>query len=143
MYTESAREQLLLSHARDNTQLLINRIFDLPTSRDEKIGAIAQLPPPTTVIPREKHVPKPKPLTKWERYAKLKGIEKQKRGRMVWDDEMREWRPRYGYKRANDELRDWLIPAKDTDSMFLFAPTPCISVLIFSKTTYHQYSIWS
>ena len=32
-------------------------------------------------------VPKEKQLTKWEQYAKLKGIQKKKKGRMVWDNE--------------------------------------------------------
>ena len=32
-------------------------------------------------------VPNEKQLTKWEQYAKLKGIQKKKKGRMVWDNE--------------------------------------------------------
>ena len=33
--------------------------------------------------------PKPKPETKWEKYAKLKGIQKKKKGRKVWDEELK------------------------------------------------------
>lgn len=37
-------------------------------------------------IPREKKVPPPKQLTKWEQYAKEKGITKKKKEKKVWDD---------------------------------------------------------
>lgn len=40
--------------------------------------------------------------TRWDRFAKEKGIMGSKRSRMMWDDEMKEWKPRHGYKRAND-----------------------------------------
>jgi len=39
----------------------------------------------------------------------MKGINKRKRGRMVWDEEAKEWKPRWGYKRANDNTKDWCI----------------------------------
>lgn len=42
------------------------------------------------------------PETRWDRFAKEKGITGSKRAKMIWDDEMKEWRPRHGYKRAND-----------------------------------------
>jgi len=28
---------------------------------------------------------------------------------MLWDEELKQWRPRYGYKRANDEQGQWCI----------------------------------
>ena len=58
-------------------------------------------------LPREKRIPEPKPETKWEKFAKEKGIKNKKRDRMIFDETFQEWRPRYGYKRANsgiDEL---------------------------------------
>ena len=66
------REGFLLELARDNTQLLINSIWGLPTERVEEV-VVAKFPPPTFILPREKPVPVPKPLTKWEKYAKDKG----------------------------------------------------------------------
>jgi len=39
----------------------------------------------------------------------MKGINKRKRGRMVWDETGKEWKPRWGYKRANDNTKDWCI----------------------------------
>lgn len=49
-------------------------------------------------MPREKHVPVAKPMTRWQKFALEKGITKQKRERMVWDEDKKEWRPRHGYK---------------------------------------------
>jgi regulator of ribosome biosynthesis len=51
---------------------LFNAIWELPTERVEE-AVVAVLPPPSFVLPREKPAPKPKPLTKWEQYAKEKG----------------------------------------------------------------------
>ena len=61
-------------------------------------GSQAELPPPSTVLPREKPIPKAAPPTRWELFAKEKGIKKRKRERMVFDDEKKEWAPRWGYK---------------------------------------------
>jgi len=94
--------------ARDNSQLLMNGIFSLPTTRVED-GVVANLPKPTTPLPREKHIPKAKPETRWEKFAKEKGIQKRKKSKMVFDETYLEYRPRHGYKRANDQLNDWLI----------------------------------
>lgn len=74
----------MLDLSRDNTQLLINSIWELPTERiDECI--VAKLPEPTTVLPRLRKVPGPKPLTKWEKFAKEKGIKKKKKDKKVYD----------------------------------------------------------
>ncbi|CAH1795001.1 unnamed protein product [Owenia fusiformis] len=102
------KEKFLSELARDNTQLLLNRIWELPTHRKEDV-ILAKLPEPKTIIPREKPVPKEKAATKWEKYAALKGIQKSKKSRMVWDETHQEYRPRWGYKRANDDTKDWLI----------------------------------
>uniref|UniRef100_UPI00398ECC0B ribosome biogenesis regulatory protein homolog n=1 Tax=Pristiophorus japonicus TaxID=55135 RepID=UPI00398ECC0B len=101
-------EQALRSLARDNTQLLINAIWSLPTERLQE-AIVAKLPEPTTRIPREKPLPRPRPPTRWEEFAKLKGIQKKKKTNLVWDKEKKEWRRRWGYKRANDETKEWVI----------------------------------
>ncbi|XP_045214086.1 ribosome biogenesis regulatory protein homolog [Mercenaria mercenaria] len=102
------KEKFLRSLARDNTQILVNSIWKLPTQRVENIVA-AQLPDPKTLIPREKPVPKVKQLTKWEKYAKLKGIQNKKKSRKAWDEESQSYKPRWGYKRGNDNTKEWLI----------------------------------
>lgn len=96
----------------------------------------AQLPAPSTVLPREKRMPDLAPETRWEKFAKAKGIKNKKKERMLWDEQTQEWRPRWGYKvrvlerhallaphccgarvwqRANDDTTPWLIEHKSTD----------------------------
>eukprot|EP00741_Cyanophora_paradoxa_P019265 tig00000215_g18600.t1 len=108
----SKKDEYLKSHARDCVQLLLNKLFELPT-RSAEVGRVAELPPPTTVLPREKPIPKGKAKTKWQKFAEQKGIVKRKRGRMEFDDATGEWKPRWGYGRAAREETDaWVIPAK-------------------------------
>lgn len=107
----------LLSISRENTQLLINQLFSLP--REQKAdGAYFSLPAPTTIVPREKPLPKEKPKTRWEKFAEQKGIEKKKRGRLVWDEATQQWAPRYGYKSVTDQAAavPW-IEAKPGDEL--------------------------
>lgn len=87
---------------RDNAQLLFNAIWQLPTKKDDD-GVYAMLPAPTTRIPREKPIPKEKPKTRWEKFAEVKGIAKRKKERMVYDEEAKEYRPVWGYKKARDD----------------------------------------
>merc|ERR1719309_763511 len=109
----SLREEYMRELARDNTQLLVNAIWSLPTERVEEV-IVAKFPPPTTKLPREKPLPKPKPMTKWEKYAKEKGIVKKKRkDRIVWDDVVQKWVPQFGYKKIKvEEEKNWMIPLK-------------------------------
>ncbi|XP_041473174.1 ribosome biogenesis regulatory protein homolog [Lytechinus variegatus] len=102
------KEEYLASVARDATQLLFNQLWKLPVHRVEDAITV-KLPEPSTVLPREKRVPKDKPATKWEQYAKQKGIQKRKRTGKVWSEEEEKWIPRYGYKSKNDLKKDWLL----------------------------------
>jgi len=98
-------------------QLLFNKIFDLPTEPiPHDVGKLALLPTGSTPVPREKPVPKPAAPTKWEAFAKLKGIQKQKRSRMVQDDATGEVAPRWGFKsaRSKAESAEWAIEAPDS-----------------------------
>jgi regulator of ribosome biosynthesis len=70
------------------------------------------LPEPTTPLPREKPIPADKAPTKWELFAKKKGIDKKKRetGNMVYDEASGEWVPKWGYKGKNKAGDDeWLV----------------------------------
>lgn len=87
----------------------------LPTSA-ATFGVLAQLPAPTHPIPRkteplifagEKPVPpSEKPLTKWEEYAKIKGIKSRKKDRMEFDDRLGLNRPRWGFKSKTEGKQD-------------------------------------
>jgi len=78
------------SLTRDNVQLLINKIWELPVERVDGT-IIAKLPKPEYVLPRSRIIPKPTPLTKWEQFAKEKGIQSRKKGRskLKWDEELK------------------------------------------------------
>ncbi|EDL14278.1 ribosome biogenesis regulatory protein homolog [Mus musculus] len=101
-------EAELRALARDNTQLLINQLWRLPTERVEE-AVVARLPEPATRLPREKPLPRPRPLTRWQQFARLKGIRPKKKTNLVWDEASGQWRRRWGYKRARDDTKEWLI----------------------------------
>jgi regulator of ribosome biosynthesis len=92
-------------------QELFEQVFNLSVT-PSNLGPIAKLPEPVTPIPREKPIPKPKPPTRWEKFAKEKGIKKTKKSRMVWDDATGEYRPRWGMKRINDPKENWIMEDK-------------------------------
>ncbi|XP_059580016.1 ribosome biogenesis regulatory protein homolog [Alligator mississippiensis] len=106
------REAALRALARDNAQLLAAELWALPARRPEGEAAgplLAELPPPATRLPREKPPPRPRPPTRWERFAQLKGIRRRKRPSLVWDAAAGDWRRRWGYGRAGgDPARAWL-----------------------------------
>mmetsp|Transcript_29847 Transcript_29847/g.58467 ORF Transcript_29847/g.58467 Transcript_29847/m.58467 type:complete len:325 (-) Transcript_29847:443-1417(-) len=110
-------ETCLREFATERVEELLKELFDQPADPPAAgiPGRVVSLPTPATLVPREKPVPKPKPLTKWEKFAKEKGIQKKKKSRMVFDEEKEEYRPRFGYKRANDESDVWAIPASSKD----------------------------
>lgn len=55
--------------------------------------------------------PPPKKETKWEKFAKEKGIplNKEKRSRKVFDEDSGTWMFRHGYQKANDTAKVWPI----------------------------------
>jgi len=111
-------DNYLKEYTRDGTQLIINQIFKLPITSSD-LGIMAELPEQVTVIPREKPLPKPKPPTRWERFAKAKGIQHHKKSKMVYDEATGEWVSRWGYKGTNDDgANDWLIPVPQNGDPF-------------------------
>lgn len=102
-------EDYLLSLTRDNVQLLVNQLWELPTERVEE-AIVVKLPKPTYILPRSKRVPKPKPLTKWQKFALEKGIKKKKKSKLSWDDQLQKWVPLYGFQRAAAEKeKNWVL----------------------------------
>ena len=106
-------EDDLRSTARDCAQALLNQLLSTcPIARSaDNTSMTITLPPTTTPLPREKPVPQDKPLTKWQEFAKKKGITgKEKTGKMVYDEAKGEWVPKWGYKGKNkDGMDDWLV----------------------------------
>ncbi|KAK9885325.1 hypothetical protein WA026_010822 [Henosepilachna vigintioctopunctata] len=94
---------------RDNVQLLFNKLWELPTDRVEE-AIVVELPSPLFKLPRIKPVPKPKALTKWQQFAKEKGIQKKKKAKLTWDDQLKKWVPRFGFKKAKAEMdKNWVL----------------------------------
>ncbi|KAG8952612.1 Rhodanese- sulfurtransferase [Tulasnella sp. 424] len=111
------REAHLQALARDGVQALLTQVFALPT-RSSVHGPLAILPQPTTKLPRAKPLPKPRMLTKWEKFANTKGISHRKRINKVFDEEKQEWVARWGYRGKNKEKeQQWLheIPTSKPD----------------------------
>lgn len=101
--------------ARDVLQRLVAELFALPSETDAG-GRFAQLPEPTTRFPRTRALPPSElPMTKWEQFAKTKGIKKRKRSKEVLEEHTDEYKRRYGYKRVNDANDVIIAPAKMTD----------------------------
>ena len=61
------------------------------------------------ILPSMRVLPAAKKETRWEKFAKEKGIQNRKRARMLWDEEAQEWRPRWGYKRAKGGVEEQAI----------------------------------
>lgn len=113
----SSREEFVKECLQEGTKLvqaIAEALFNLP-STESPDGPLVQLPQPTTRLPREKPLPRPKPPTKWEVFAKKKGIQKRKKDKVVFDDQTGSWKRRHGYDRVNDDKDVPIIEAKATD----------------------------
>ncbi|TIB15839.1 hypothetical protein E3P92_01499 [Wallemia ichthyophaga] len=108
------REEYVKSLTRDGVQLLVNNLFQQPITKTLD-GPLAKLPDESVyAVPREKPLPKPKPLTKWQKFANEKGITHKKKDRMVFDEDEQKWVPRWGYGGINKkEENQWLHELKD------------------------------
>lgn len=100
---------------RSATERLVHAIFGLEVVPSIGPGRMVKLPDKgLEVLPRAKAIPVTREPTKWELFARAKGIPpKKKRERMVWDAEAKEFRPRFGYKRAGknlDEVKEVTLP---------------------------------
>lgn len=69
-------------------------------------------------------IPKPKVPTRWEKFAKEKGIHRTKNSKIEWSDEKKDWVPTWGYQGANQD-EDWVteIP-ENAGSHNSFIPFP-------------------
>ncbi|KAG0691211.1 Rhodanese- sulfurtransferase [Pichia californica] len=108
------REDYIKDITRDNVQLLINQILSLPLQKKENITLVT-LPDPIFKLPREKSIPKPRELTRWEKFAAKKGIQKKgKEGKLVYDEESKEWVNKWGYKGNNKKIdNQWAVEVED------------------------------
>ncbi|KAJ9191331.1 hypothetical protein DTO166G4_7127 [Paecilomyces variotii] len=113
----------LKATARDGAQSLLNQLLTTcQITSSAQHGVLLSLPPRSTVLPRHKPLPTPKAPTKWELFARKKGIgkyntkpgaalaDKERRKKLVYDEATGEWVPRWGYKGKNKAGEDdWLV----------------------------------
>lgn len=103
-----------MNRARENTQLIVNQLFQLPTEAAE-VGRLAILPPAKIKLPRALPVPVEKPLTKWEQYKRDNRLKTRKKEKLVFDEASGTWKERYGPNKANKLDDNWIIEAKGAD----------------------------
>jgi len=104
-------EEYLLSKATDGCTQLIRALWELPTETSDA-GPLVTLPTYDEIrLPRAMPPPPPKQETKWEKFAKAKGLplNKEKRSRKVWDETSGTWMFRHGYEKANRKENEWPI----------------------------------
>lgn len=110
------RDSFFKKLAQDDVQAMLNKLYSLDTEVVDGEKVI-RLPEPSTILPRARPVPKPKQPTKWERFAREKGIKSKSsnnREKLNYDETTDKWVPRYGYNKVkNDNERDWVIEIPD------------------------------
>ena len=86
-----------------------------------KAGLTVSLPKSVIVFPRQKPIPKEKPMTKWERFRQERGLPiRAKRGRMIYDAKSKDWVPRWGpdsLKKREDKLQ-WVMESKNGEDPY-------------------------
>lgn len=104
-------EQILAAEAKAAAQSLVDHLLTSCPISSTSDGVIMSLPKAVYQLPREKPIPTPKPPTKWQQFAKKRGIApKPREGKLVYDEEKKDWVPKYGYKGANKRgENDWLV----------------------------------
>jgi len=107
-------EGSLIEAARSGVEPLVHAIFSVPSEYTDA-GRLIELPKPSVPMPREKVIPKEREATKWEKYAKEKGISKKRRSRLVFHEPTGEYLPRYGKNSAKSLQRDVILPHKEGD----------------------------
>mmetsp|Transcript_1632 Transcript_1632/g.3907 ORF Transcript_1632/g.3907 Transcript_1632/m.3907 type:complete len:481 (-) Transcript_1632:58-1500(-) len=105
-------EEQLLETARQGCTQILKGLWSLETERTD-VGPMGILPQQFQIkTPRELPPPPPKKESKWEKFAKERGIptNKEKRSRKVWDEATGTWMYRHGYQKANDNTNmEWPI----------------------------------
>lgn len=107
-------ENKLQEVSRDNVQLLVNKLFSQEIEKSETDFLVSLPLLGSSHLPREKQLPKQKVKTRWEKFAEAKGIQKRKRGAMVWDEINKAWAPRWGAKsvKHKQDEANWAIELK-------------------------------
>ncbi|KAG4303778.1 hypothetical protein PORY_002820 [Pneumocystis oryctolagi] len=113
------KEEYIMSLSKSSIQILINNIFSLSKTITLD-GSFIELPEPITLLPREKSISKPKPETKWEKFAKAKKIKPKNKidGKLTYDENKKKWVPKWGYKGKNKDMENqWLVELNNHEDL--------------------------
>ena len=89
---EKLKEEIILAEQEQNLRKLEHRVIDFDKNKNE-----IRLPSSTLKLPRMLAYNPSKYKTKWEKFAEEKGIKKKtKRSRLVYNEEIKDWVPRWG-----------------------------------------------
>lgn len=114
IFFRESQDDYIKDLTRDNVQLIVNELWELPVERVEET-VVAKLPAPKLILPRSRKVPTAPLQTKWQKFAQDKGIVKKKKDKKVYDNVLESWVPTYGFKRAQAEKdRDWVLEVPKT-----------------------------
>ena len=117
-------ETIMINKAKQNYISFASSLFDLLTKQQgkekedidyDKAPDEIKLPEAIITLPRSLPIPVAKPMTKWEKYKKEKGITQRKRSRMVYSEEIGDWVPRWGrgsVKKIQDSM-NWAMEEKE------------------------------
>jgi regulator of ribosome biosynthesis len=98
--------------SQGNVQLLASQIFQMPREQTD-VGPVVKLDKLEFIeqMPRMMPLPKPKVKSRWDRFAEERGITKQKRSRLVWDEASKDWVPRWGANsiKHKADKQNWLV----------------------------------
>lgn len=111
-------EESLIENCRVSVNRLINDLLNLPALDSLESLANKEIPEPTTKLPRSLPLPKSKPLSRWQEFAKKRGIQKHKNGGKKYDERSEEWMSTHGKKSAkNVHKREdaWIKEWKDDE----------------------------
>lgn len=102
----------LIDRVRDSTQYFVNNIWSNTEHEklENEIFSVLPITEQNIILPREKPIPLAKKKTKWELFAQQKGIKKKKHARLVYDEDTKQYIPKWGYKsKRNQKDREWAI----------------------------------
>ena len=121
---ETLTEKTMLEKGIENYKVLISDLYSLLEKQhgEEEENLDYDLLPDEVILPesgiklpRSMPVPKEKPLTKWEKYKREKGIIQKKRSRFVYSEIAQDWVPRWGKgsaKKIAEEV-NWAMEEKE------------------------------
>jgi len=116
----NANEDHLFDLASDGCAQLISGLWELETEKTDA-GPLAMLPKNYEIkLPRALPPPAKKIDTKWEKFAKERGIalNQEKRSRKVWDETTQSWMHRTGKDKANNASEWPIMEVRRNDDPF-------------------------